>query len=54
MTVRDQKLIGINLRQHPRGTIQTVNPDTPLEAFRVVDFPEIGPWETWIPTGLPE
>ena len=54
MTIRDQKLTGINLQQHPRGTIQTVNSNTPLDAFHIEVFPANGPWETWIPTGLPE
>ena len=42
MTIRDQKLTGINLQQHPRGTIQTVNSNTPLDAFHIEVFLQMG------------
>lgn len=54
LEVAERKLVGVALKQSPRGKIQPVPSGTDLAPFRVEKAPRFGPWETSEQGPLPE
>lgn len=54
LEVAERKLMGIALKQSPRGTIKPVPQGEDLRAFQLGEAPRFGPWETSQQDPLPE
>ena len=54
LQVAQRKLKGIALKQGPRGRIEPIPQGRDLEAFKVDEAPQLGPWETSEQGPMPE